>query len=166
MYEVPGKNTIKFEILPPFVCLKTWLFLKEATRQKSFLAFSTSWKLAVDGKLLLRFHDAASVGCEQHALQPLALAVVGVCSLRAVAHERACGTTWFCLVFSKKFNIMSALFVHQSPTLPQKRDSREGWCWCKNGVSMRMWQMNIYLNKPPFAPILGLFAARCSAFWC
>jgi len=26
--------------------------------------------------------------------------------------------------------------------------------------------MNIYLIKPPFATILGLFAARCSAFWC
>ena len=25
--------------------------------------------------------------------------------------------------------------------------------------------MNIYLNKPLFAPILGLFAAKCSAIW-
>ena len=72
----------------------------------------------------------------------------------------------FCLVFSRELNITSTLSVHQSLTLPQKRDSREGWCWCKNGVSMRMWQMNIYLIKPPFATILGLFAARCSAFWC
>ena len=36
-------------------------------------------------------------------------------------------TVFFCcLVFSKKFNIMTALFAHQSPTLPQKIDSREG----------------------------------------
>jgi len=27
-------------------------------------------------------------------------------------------------------------------------------------------KMNIYLNKPPFAPVSGLFATKCSAFWC
>ena len=32
-----------------------------------------------------------------------------------------------CLVFGKNFNILSALFIHQLPTLPQKNDSREGW---------------------------------------
>ena len=122
------------------ICLsQNMVVSKEATRQKSFLAFSTSWKLAVDGKLLLRFHDAASVGCERHALQPLAMAVVGANVFRTFARTRVCGTIWFCLVFSNKFNIMSTLSVHQSLTLPQKRDSREGWCWCKNGVSMRMW---------------------------
>ena len=31
-----------------------------------------------------------------------------------------------CQLFSKKFNIKSALFLHQPPTLPQKIDSREG----------------------------------------
>ena len=31
-----------------------------------------------------------------------------------------------CQLFSKKFNIKSALFVHQPRTLPQKIDSREG----------------------------------------
>ena len=34
--------------------------------------------------------------------------------------------TIICQLFSKKFNIMSALFIHQSRTLPQKIDSREG----------------------------------------
>ena len=32
----------------------------------------------------------------------------------------------FCLVFGWNFNIVSALFFNQSPTLPQKIDSREG----------------------------------------
>ena len=26
--------------------------------------------------------------------------------------------------------------------------------------------MNIYYKEPPFAPILGLFGAKCSAIWC
>ena len=31
-----------------------------------------------------------------------------------------------CQLFSVNFNIITALSVHQSPTLPQKIDSREG----------------------------------------
>ena len=53
---------------------------------------------------------------------------------RAVANALVYGKIFFCLVFSKKFNIMSTLFVHQSPTLPQKIDSHEGWFWCKEGA--------------------------------
>ncbi len=61
---------------------------------------------------------------------------------------------------------MSAFFVHQSFTLPQKIDSRGGLFWCKKGVAWEYYKMNIYLKKSPFAPVLGLFAAKYSAFWC
>jgi len=27
-------------------------------------------------------------------------------------------------------------------------------------------KMNIYLKQPPFAPVWGPFATKCSAFWC
>ena len=37
-----------------------------------------------------------------------------------------CQFTIFCQLFREKFNIMSTLFIHQAPTLPQKIDSREG----------------------------------------
>ena len=72
----------------------------------------------------------------------------------------------FCLVFSQKFNIMSALSGHQLPTLPQKIDSREGWFWCKKGVACEWGKMNFYLKTPPFVPVFGLFAAKCIAIWC
>jgi len=39
----------------------------------------------------------------------------------------------FCPVFSKKFNIMSALSANQARTLPQKIDSREGCFDAKRG---------------------------------
>ena len=61
---------------------------------------------------------------------------------------------------------MSALSVDQSLTLPQIIDSREGLFWCKKGVVVNAGKMNIYFRKPPFAPIFGLFAAKCSAFCC
>ena len=41
---------------------------------------------------------------------------------------------------------MGALFAHQSPTLPQKNDSREGWFWCKKGVVVIAGKMNFYLS--------------------
>ena len=149
------------------ICLRQNVaMIQKVIGRKLFSAISTGWKLLVCGQLLLPFHDAVAVVCEQHALQPLALVAASVCVFLAVAHS--CGFTagLFCLVFSKKFNIISTLFVHQSLTLPQKIDSREGLFWCKKGWHATVGKMNIYLKRPPFAPLLGLFAAKFSAFWC
>ena len=83
-------------------------------------------------------------------------------------HCHACsyGTIIFCPVFSKKFNIMSALFVHQPLTLPQKIDSREGLFRCKKGLASECGKMNINSKRPPLAPLLGLFGAKYSAICC
>ena len=59
---------------------------------------------------------------------------------------------------------MSALFIHQLPTQPQKSNSREGLFGCKMGLASECGKMNFYLKEPPFAPVLGLFAAKYSAF--
>ena len=61
---------------------------------------------------------------------------------------------------------MSAFFAHQSPTLPQIIDSREGLFRCKMGLVVHTDKMNIYSIKPRLAPYLGLFAAKSSAIWC
>ena len=45
-------------------------------------------KPTADGRLLLRFHVAASVGRGLHALQHLALAIVSVRELGVVAYAR------------------------------------------------------------------------------
>ena len=71
-----------------------------------------------------------------------------------------------CQFFGVIFNIMSAFFVHQPLTLPQKIDSREGLFWCQKGVVVHADKMNFYLSQPPLTPVLGLFAAKYSAFWC
>ena len=52
-------------------------------------------KQVVNGRLLLCFHDVVSVGCEQQALQPLALVVVSARAFRAVNYERVCGIIVF-----------------------------------------------------------------------
>ena len=70
----------------------------------------------------------------------------------------------FCLVFGKKFNIISILSVHQPLTLSQKIDSRGGLFWCKKGVVVRAVKVNIYLKTSPLTPVFGLFAAKWSAF--
>jgi len=47
--------------------------------------------------------------------------------------------------------------------LPQKNDSREGLFGGKKGLVCEYNKMNVYSKKPPFAPHLGLFAAKYSA---
>ena len=61
---------------------------------------------------------------------------------------------------------MSALSVHQLPTLPQKIDSSGGWFWYEIGLACECCKMNFYLKTPPYALVFGLFAAKWSAFWC
>ena len=99
---------------------------QRAIRRELFNAVSTSRKPLVNDRLLLPSHAAVLVAREQHALQPLALAVASVHVFCAVVHSRLFTVNLLCLVYGKNFNIMSALFVHQSLTLPQKIDSRGG----------------------------------------
>ena len=49
-----------------------------------------------------------------------------------------------CKDFGAFFNIMSALFLHQSLTRPQIFDSREGLFWCLKGVVVNAVKMNFY----------------------
>ena len=99
---------------------------QKATWRKAFQTCTTIRKQPIDGRLLLHLHDAACVGRALHALQPLAprgskrTGFLFCCS---------CALTWhshLCLVFGKKFNTKSDLFVNQPPTLSQKIDSRGG----------------------------------------
>ena len=85
MYEVQDKDTMKYEILPPICLWQNVAMAQNTIGQKLFNAVSTSWKLLVDGRLLLRLHHAAFVVRELHALQSLALAVASVFVFRTVA---------------------------------------------------------------------------------
>ena len=60
------------------------------------------------------------------------------------AYKLSSSESFFCLVFGWDFNIMSALFFHQSPTLPQKIDSREVCFWCKKRMVVNVGKMNFY----------------------
>ena len=87
-------------------------------------------------------------------------------TIRQTINSSTCQPINFCKIFSKKFNTKSALFIHRLPTLPQKIDSREGLSWCKKGVVCVCGKMNFYLIKPSFAPVMGTFPAKSTAFWC
>ena len=103
---------------------------------------------------------------QNYALQPLVLAFVSVRAARDICPRMCIRHNFFCIVFSENFNILSALSAHQLSTLPQKIDSRDGLLWCKKGVVCECGIMNIYLSRPSLTLILGLFAAKCSVFWC
>ena len=87
-------------------------------------------------------------------------------TIRRTINSFTCQPVNFCKFFSKYFNTKSGLSIHQLPTLPQKIDSHEGLSWCKKGLVCECGKMNFYLIKPSFAPVMGLFAAKCSAIWC
>ena len=156
----------KSEISAKFVRRKTWLRLKKVAWGKPFNVFSTSRNPSADARLLLRLPDAASVDCELHARQPLVLAVVNTRSSRFQCLYARTRHNLRCLIFSKNFNIMSALFAHQPFILSQKIDSREGYCWCKKRLVHEYSKMNFYLKEPPFAPYFRPFLAKCGAIWC
>ena len=87
-------------------------------------------------------------------------------TIRRTINSFTCQPVNFCKLFSKKFNTISGLFIHQQPTLPQKIDSREGLFWCKKGLVVHAGKMNFYLNQPPLTPVFRPFSAKRSVFWC
>ena len=165
MYEVPHKDTMKYEILPHLSVAKCGYGSKRDRAEEiqcglHKLKTACWWPLtSALASCCLRCPWAACpaiacAGCRKRMCFP--------CLCYACIY----GIIAFCLVFSKKFNIMTALFVHQSPTLPQKNDSREGLFWCKIGLTCACGKMNFYLKRPPLAPVSGLFATKWRAFWC
>ena len=69
---------------------------------------------------------------EKRTINPLTYPLVHS-STRQLIHLSTRQLTKYCQLFSKKFNTMSVLFIHQLLTLPQKIDSREGLFRCQTG---------------------------------
>ena len=118
---------IRYNLKSRPLCLWQKVVMSQTTTErKTFNTFLYKLKTSCQWRVTSTFPWYCLRWCVQHALQPFALAVV---SIRAICGRcpRACNQyNPFCLVFGIKFNIKSALFLHQSPTLPQKIDSREG----------------------------------------
>ena len=166
VYNVLDKDMIRYEVLPYLPVPKHVYILNSDLAEDVPYIFSSSFKLAVKYRLRLHFRSVVYAYCMHYYLQLLALVVVNVRVFCAVTYAHVHVSIIFCLFFSVKFNIMSALFVRQLPTLPQKIDSREGLSRCKGGVVLGCGRMNIYYNKPSFAPTFGPFFAKCGAIWC
>ena len=127
MCEISNKDTENLKLLPCLSVAKRG-YASKGGRGKPFDVRYIGRNPSADARLLLRLPDAASVGCELHVRQPLALAVVNIRAFRLRFLFARTRHNLFCLVFGKKFNIMSALFAHQPLILSQKIDSREGCC--------------------------------------
>ena len=161
--EVVNKRSIKQESCPSFWD-KPWACLKSGLLEVLPCIYPTVENLPSQWQLISAFSwccfrwlwsacptTAFAGGCKR------------ACFPRSCPYARM-PRKHFCTVFSKNFNIMSALSVHQSPTQPQKIDSREGLFWCKKGLVVNAGKMNTYCIKPQFAPALGPFFAKFAAF--
>ena len=148
-------------------CLwKNVVMSQKVVWQKSFNAFFTSQETGCQWQITSAFAWYCLRWPWAACFATARAAVVSEGVFCAVAHARVCNRIVFCLVFGVGFNIMSALFVLQSPTLPQIIDSRAGLFWCKLGLVCECGKMNVYLKISPFTPDFGLFAAKWSAFCC
>ena len=153
MYEVPGQDRMKSEILPHLPVSKRGYNLKREW-EEVILCSLHKQKTACRWPITSRFHDVVAVVREQHALQPLALAAASACVFLAVAHSCGFTVSLFCLVFSKKFNIISALSsTNRSPC--RKKSILAEVCFDTKRGGMRM-QRNEYLFKE---------VAICTNFW-
>lgn len=115
--------------------------------QKLFNPFSISRKLSANGGLLLRFHNSVAVGRGLHALQPLAQMAV---SARAFSYRLPTCVfaiqLFFCIVFGKNFNIMSAFPVRQSSTCRKKKRFSRGLFLMQKRLVVNAAKMNFYLK--------------------
>ena len=126
MCKALDKDVIKSEKIYSIFLWQSEVAPQKADWPKAFHVFSTSRNPSAKALFLLRLHAAVAVGCELHAQQPLVLTVVSLSAFRCRCLYACTQPNLFCLVFGAKFNILSALFVRQAFTLPQKIDSREG----------------------------------------
>ena len=143
IYNVPNKDAMKYEIMPHLSLAKRGQMSKRGRAEAIPCGFH-KLKTACRWQITSAFSWCCTHCPWQHALQPLEMAFVSVHAFGAVAHSRVFIAHYFCTVFSKKFNIMSALSIHQPPTLPQKINSREDLFWGKIGLACACGRMNNY----------------------
>ena len=163
MYKVLHKDTIKSKPPPPLSLAKRD-YASNHDRTENFQYLS------------LQAENLLPMACYLHVSMILPPLMCAACS--ATARTGGCKRTRYlwplptCVhatpsvlsSFRQKFNTKRALFLHLSPTLPQKIDSREGWFWCKRGTIVNAGKMNIYFKEPQFALDFRLFGAKHTAF--
>ena len=144
MYEVPDKDTIKHEVIPLLSVPKRGYVSKSDLSEgipKMLYKLQTAYRRQINSTFpRYCFHCLwaaypATTNTDGRKRTPFPWCWLLAC-------------TWhnhFCLFFSNKFNTISALSINQSPTLPQKIDSREGLLWCKKGVVCECGKMYFYL---------------------
>ena len=105
IYEAPGQDRMKSEILPHLSVSKRGYNLKSGWAeviQRSLHRQETACRWPIT--------SVVAVVREQHALQPLVQAVASLHVFGVVDHSRVSAACLHCLVFSNKFNIISAFF--------------------------------------------------------
>ena len=125
MYEVLNKDAMKYEILPHLSVEKRGYVSKGNLTEviQRILYKPGNWLSMADYFCVCMILSSLAMssmlcnrsccGCKRRCF---------LCRCPCACMQQNC----FCLVFGVGFNIMSALFVLQSPTLPQIIDSRAG----------------------------------------
>ena len=125
MYEELDKGTIKNEVIPLLSVTKRGYVSKSDLLEgipKMLYQFQTAYRRQINSafpRYCFRWPRAACPATARTGGGKRSWFSCR-CPCACIQHNR------FCLVFSNKFNTISAHFINQSPTLPQKIDSRGG----------------------------------------
>ena len=144
MYDVPDKGTIKHEVIPLLSVPKRGCVSKSDLLEgipKMLYKLQTAYRRQINSafpRYCFRWPRAACPATARTGGGERSWFSCR-CPCACIQHNR------FCLFFSKKFNTISAHFINQSPTLPQKIDSRGGLFKCKKGGGCECGKMNFYL---------------------
>ena len=144
MYEVPDKGTIKHEVISFLPVPKCGYVSKSDLLEgipKMLFKLQTAYRRQINSafpRYCFRWPRAACPATARTGGGKRSWFSCR-CPCACIQHNR------FCLVFSNKFNTITALSINQSPTLPQKIDSREGLLWCKKGGVCECGKMYFYL---------------------
>ncbi len=125
MYEVPNKDTIKHEVIPLLPVPKRGYVSKSDLSEgivNMLYKLQTAYRRQINSAFPRCCFRWPRATCPATARTG-----GGKRSCFSFRYPCACiQHNRFCLVFSNRFNTITALSINQSPTLPQKIDSRGG----------------------------------------
>ena len=152
MYEVLDKDTIIFETLPHLSVAKRG-YVSKGDQTEVIQSILYKLKTGCQWQITSSF-SWFCFRCLWAACPATARAGSRKRTYFSCRFPYACtrSNRFFCQVLGGKFNIQSGLFVHQSSTLSQKIDSREGCSLMNKGLEINADEMYFYLRKPSFAP--------------
>ena len=166
MYKVLEQGYDEIWYSGPFVCGETWLYLKKWPSGSHPIH-----SLQVEKRLSMTYYFCVPLYLLRWpwVVCP-ATARAGGSKLTCFSCRYPCARTHYNHVFVYFLVRNLTLWVpfpatNRQPCRKKSILAKVGFD-AKRGVACERGKMDFYLKTPPFVPVFGLFAAKCTAIWC